>query len=89
MVHFDGNFVYYASTRMLSLGTPFWDVFSILVALSLGAVLQLSNIIPGGSEVKVVSRNTIWNRDNKKNFKNHIIGSIITSKDFLSVKIRK
>ncbi len=70
-------------------GTPFWDVSSILVTLSLGVVLRLSNITPEGSEARVVRRNTRWKRDNKKNFKNHIISSIITSKDFLSVKIRK
>ncbi len=52
-------------------------------------VVWLSNITPGGSEAKVVGRNTRRKRHNKKNFKNHIIGDIITSKDFLSVKIRK
>ncbi len=31
-------------------GAPFRDVFSILVALSFGAALQLSNITAGGSE---------------------------------------
>ncbi len=36
----------------------------------------------------MVGRNTRPKRDNKKNFKNHIISSIITSKDFLSVKVR-
>ncbi len=46
---------------------PFWDVFSISVALSLGAVLRLSNITPGVSEVKVVGRNTRRKCDNKKN----------------------
>ncbi len=35
-------------------GAPFQDVFSISVALSLSAVLRLSNITPGGSEAKVV-----------------------------------
>ncbi len=68
-------------------GAPFCDVFSISVALSLGAILRLINITPGGNEARVVGRNTRRKRDNKKNFKNHIIGSIITSKDFLSVKI--
>ncbi len=68
---------------------PFWDVFSILAVLSLSAVLWLSNITPGGSEGRVVGRNTKLRWDNKKNFKNHIIGSINTSKDFISVKIRK
>ncbi len=64
-------------------GAPFWDVFSISVALSLGVVLRLSNIIAGGSEARVVGRNTRRKLDNKKkNFKNHIFGSIITSKDF-------
>ncbi len=48
---------------------PFWDIFSILVALSLVAALQLSNITPGGSEVKVEGRNTRWNRDNKNTLK--------------------
>ncbi len=74
---------YYASIRSLSLGAPFWDVFLILVASSLSGVLRLSNITPGRSEAKVVGRNTRRKGDNKKNFKNHIIGSIITSKDFL------
>ncbi len=70
-------------------GAPFWDVFSISIVLSLGAVLQLSNITPGGSEVTVVGKNTRWKRDNKKNFKNHIISSIITSTDFLEFKTLK
>ncbi len=70
-------------------GVPFQDVFSISVALSLGAVLRLSNITPEGSDARVAGRNTRWKRDNKKIFTNHIIGSIITSKDFLSVKICK
>ncbi len=39
-------------------GAPFWDSFSISVALSLGVVLRLSNITSGGSEVRVVGRNT-------------------------------
>ncbi len=68
-------------------GAPLRDVFSISVALSLGAVLRLSNITPGGSEARVVGRHTRRKRDNKKNYTNHIIGSIVTSKDFLSVKI--
>ncbi len=47
-------------------GAPFRDVFSISVALSLGAVLRLSNITPGRSEARVVGRNTRQKRDNKK-----------------------
>ncbi len=39
----------------------------------------LSGITAGGSKARVIGRNTRWKRDNKKNFKNHIIGSIITS----------
>ncbi len=39
--------------------------------------------------MRVVGRNTRRKRDNKKNFKNHIMGNIITSKNFLSVKIGK
>ncbi len=35
----------------------FWDTFSISVALSLGAILRLSNITPGGSEAREVGRN--------------------------------
>ncbi len=70
-------------------GASFRDVFLISVALSLGAVLQLSDITPGGSEARVVGRNTRRKQDNKKPFKNHVISSIITSKDFLSVKIHK
>ncbi len=38
---------------------PFWDVFLISIALSFGAVLRLSNITPGGSELRVVGRNTL------------------------------
>ncbi len=69
-------------------GAPFQDVFSISVALSLGVVLKLSNIPPGGSEARVVGKNTKRKRDNQRNFnKNNIIGSIITSKEFLSIKI--
>ncbi len=70
-------------------GAPFWDVFSISVALSLGVALRLSNITPGGSEAQMVGRNTRQKRDNKKSFKNHIISSIIKSKEFLSAKIHK
>ncbi len=47
-------------------GTPFQDVFSISVALSLGVVLRLSNITLGGSEARVVGRNTRRKGDNKK-----------------------
>ncbi len=50
-------------------GAPFQDIFSISVALSLGVVLQLSNITPGGCELRVEGRNTRWNRDNKKTLK--------------------
>ncbi len=49
--------------------TPFQDVFSISVAPSLGALLQLSNITPGGSEARVVGRNTRQEQDNKKTIK--------------------
>ncbi len=45
---------------------PFWVVFLISVVLSLGAVLQLSNITPGGNEARVVGKNTRRNPDNKK-----------------------
>ncbi len=38
---------------------------------------------------RVVGRNTRRNRDNKKNFKNRIIGSIITSTNFVSINIYK
>ncbi len=48
---------------------PFWGVLSISVALSLGAVLRLSNITPGGSETRMVGRNTRCKRDNKKTLK--------------------
>ncbi len=69
---------------------PFQYVFSIQVArLSLGVVLRSSNITPGGSEARLVGRNKMRKRDNKKYFKNHIISSIITSKDFLSLKMHK
>ncbi len=37
------SYFYYSTIRSRS-GAPFWDVFSILVALSLGVVLRLSNI---------------------------------------------
>ncbi len=61
-------------------GAPFRDVFSILVTLSFGVVLQLSNISPGGNEMRVIGKYTRRKRDNKKKFNNHIIGSIIISK---------
>ncbi len=35
-------------------------------SLSLSAVLWLSDITPGGSEARMVGRNTRWKRDNKK-----------------------
>ncbi len=35
---------------------------------------------PGGSVARLETRNTRWKCDNKKNFKNHIISSIIASK---------
>ncbi len=54
-------------------GMPFQDVFLISVALSLGAVLRLSDITPGGSKARVVVRNTRQKWDNKKDDKNHII----------------
>ncbi len=60
--------------------------FQYRLAQSLSVVLQLSNITPGGSEARVVGRNTRPKGDNKEN---HIIGSIITSKESLSVKICK
>ncbi len=66
---------------------PFWDVFSISVVLSLGVVLRLSNITQGGSEVRVVGRNTRQKRDNKKKTLKTIL-SAVTSKDSLSVKIQ-
>ncbi len=47
-------------------GAPFRNVCSILVALSLGAVLRLSNITLGGSEARVVGKNKGQKRDNKK-----------------------
>ncbi len=50
-------------------GAPFRDVFLISVALSLGVVLQLSDITLGGSEERVVGRNTRRNRNNKKTLK--------------------
>ncbi len=65
-------------------GASFWDVFSISVALSLGAVLQIRNSTPGGSEARLVAK-----QDNKEHFKNHIISSIITSKDFIKKIIKK
>ncbi len=83
-------FFYHTSIRLLSLWRAFSRYFLISVALSLGAVLQLSNITPGGSEARVKGRNTRWNRDNKEILK--IILSAVFSldhKDFLSVKIHK
>ncbi len=71
-------------------GALFQDIFSISVALSLNAVLQLSNITPGGSEARVEGRNARWNRDNKKNLKTILsTGFSLNHKDFLSVKIHK
>ncbi len=86
-------FFYYASIRSLSLGALFWYVFSISVALSL--CMMYVKHYPrrkwgesGKNEHKAETNClSVW--DNKKNFKNHIIGSIITSKDSLSVKIGK
>ncbi len=82
----DSSCFYYPFIRSSRFCAPFQDVFLILVVLSLGVVLRLSDITPGESEARVVGRNTRQKRDNKKIFKNHIISSIITSKDFLSVK---
>ncbi len=50
-------------------GVSFRNVFSTLVALSLGAVLRLSNITPGESDARVVGRNRRWKRDDKKTLK--------------------
>ncbi len=71
-------------------GTLFQDIFSISVALSLGVVLQLSNITPGGSEARVEGRSTRWNRDNIKTLKT-ILSAVFSldHKNFLSVKIHK
>ncbi len=49
-------------------GVPFQTVFLILVALSLGAILQLRNTTPGRGEARVVGKNT-QKQDNKKNYK--------------------
>ncbi len=51
-----GNPFYYASIRSLSLGAPFWYVFSISVALSLSICMR--NNTPEGSDRRVVGRNT-------------------------------
>ncbi len=67
---------YYASIRSLSLRATFWYGFSISVALSLS---MMRNITPGGSDTKVVGRNTRWKRTvyvsektkNKKNLNNY------------------
>ncbi len=96
LAHFTRNFFYYASirslsasTRSLSLRHAFLGYFFDIGSTISRWVLRLSNIIPGGGEARVVGRNTMQKRDKEKNFKNLIIGSIITSKDFLSVKIHK
>ncbi len=62
---FPHNF-YYASIRSLSLRSVFLRHFLISVALSPVAVLGLSNITLGGSEARVVGRNTRRKRDNKE-----------------------
>ncbi len=82
---------YYASIRLLSPWRAFSGYFfEIGSAISqCGTTLWLSNITPDGREAWVVERNTKRKWDNKRNFKNHIIGCIITSKEFLSVKTGK
>ncbi len=65
---FNDNFInfHYTSIRSLSLWHTISVCFPISVALSLSTVLQLNNITPGGSETKMVGRNTRQKRDNKK-----------------------
>ncbi len=58
--------------------TPFRDVFLILVALSLSAVLQLSNITPGGNETRVVGRNTREKQDNKKKTLKTVLSAVLS-----------
>ncbi len=83
----------YASIRLLSLGAPFQYVFSISVALSLSMMHKKhyprTKWREGGRKEHKMETNCICVWGNKKNFKNHIIGSIITSKDSLSVEIHK
>ncbi len=74
-------FFYYASIRPLSLWRSFSECFFDLgsaISRCGTMILRLSCVTPGGNEVRVAGRNV----DNKKNFKKHIISSIITSKDF-------
>ncbi len=71
---------YYASIRSLSLGTPFWHVFSISVAPSLG--MMHAKHYP--KRKRVVGMNIRWKRncahiwDNKKYFKNHSLLAVLS-----------
>ncbi len=72
--------------------TPFRDVFSISVALSLSAILRLSNITPGGSEAKMVGRNARRKRDNKKTLKtilSAVLSSDVDLKKFFEIDQKK
>ncbi len=80
---------YYTSIRSLSLERAFLGCFFMPIALSLSAVLRLNNITPGGMRREWWEGTQGENEITKKNFKKHIIGNIITFKDFLSVKICK
>ncbi len=74
---------YIFTTLLLSRsGAPFWDVFSISVALSLGAVLLLSNITPGGSVARVVGRDTRQKQENKKTLKTILLAVLSHLRNF-------
>ncbi len=84
---------YYFSVRSLSLGAPFWYVFYYQWCYLLVSCMR--NITPGESDAGVVGTNRRQKRTmcpseiTKNTVKPYIIGSIIPSKDSLSVKIGK
>ncbi len=84
---------YYATIRSLSLGAPIWYVFPISMMPSLSMMhakhYPRGKWHEGDRKEHKVETNCVRVSDNKKNFKTYIIGSIITFKDSLSVKICK
>ncbi len=61
---YNGNYFLFTTLLLhcIRSNATFWNVFLISVALSLGAILRLSNITPGRSEARVVGRYTRWKR---------------------------
>ncbi len=58
-------------------GVPFRDAFSISVALSLGVVLRLNKITPGGDEARVVGINARQKLDNKNKTIKTILSAVL------------